>query len=126
MTHQIANLPEKVCLHQVVVVGACLYVAGGFDSFSCISKDFYCLDLTNGKWFQLPSMKSKRACFQLLALNQHCLFAIGGLTPSGFTKTVERYDLITNEWEYASSLQEPRYRHAATVTTRGKVYYSLV
>merc|ERR1719361_1073659 len=69
-------------------------------------------------------MKSKRACFQLLALHQHCLFAIGGLTPSGFTKTVERYDLITNEWEYASSLQEPRYRHAATVTTRGKILLS--
>ena len=60
--------------------------------------------------------------FQMIALNNH-LFALGGLTPQGFTHSVERYDLTTNEWEYAAPLTEPRYRHAACVTSRGKVSF---
>ena len=56
----------------------------------------------------------------LLALNHH-LFAMGGLTPTGFTKSVERFDMVTHEWEIAASLREPRYRHAACVTARGKI-----
>ena len=133
----IANIPEKVCLHQITIVGPCLYVAGGFDGFSCIVGDFFRLDLSNGKWTQLPSLQIKRACFQvctiifvpvlywkfqMIALNNH-LFALGGLTPQGFTHSVERYDLTTNEWEYAAPLTEPRYRHAACVTSRGKVSF---
>lgn len=133
----IANIPEKVCLHQITIVGPCLYVAGGFDGFSCIVGDFFRLDMTNGKWTELPPLQIKRACFQvnklgfftlgsfyffvqMIALNNH-LFALGGLTPQGFTHSVERYDLTTNEWEYAAPLSEPRYRHAACVTSRGKV-----
>ena len=135
-THLIANIPEKVCLHQITIVGPCLYVAGGFDGFSCIVGDFFRLDMTNGKWTALPPLQIKRACFQvsdfasfklvnlpiiqMIALNNH-LFALGGLTPQGFTQSVERYDLTTNEWEYAAPLSEPRYRHAACVTSRGKV-----
>ena len=61
---------------------------------------------------------------QMIALNNH-LFALGGLTPQGFTHSVERYDLTTNEWEYAAPLSEPRYRHAACVTSRGKVNFEL-
>jgi len=122
-THLIANIPEKVCLHQITIVGPCLYVAGGFDGFSCIVGDFFRLDMTNGKWTALPPLQIKRACFQMIALNNH-LFALGGLTPQGFTQSVERYDLTTNEWEYAAPLSEPRYRHAACVTSRGKILLS--
>ena len=56
----------------------------------------------------------------MIALKNH-LFALGGLTPQGYTHSVERYDLTTNEWEWAAPLSEPRYRHAACVTSRGKV-----
>ena len=119
-THLIAQLPEKACLHQCAIVGPCLFVAGGFDSFSCIMDSVHRLDLTNGKWTKMPKMKNKRACFQLVALGDF-LFAIGGLTPGGYTKTLERFDMISEEWELAAPLQESRYRHAACVTNKGKV-----
>ena len=61
----------------------------------------------------------------MIALKNH-LFALGGLTPQGFTHSVERYDLTTNEWEWAAPLSEPRYRHAACVTSRGKVNFFCV
>lgn len=122
-THLIAQLPEKACLHQCAIVGPCLFVAGGFDSFSCIMDSVHRLDLTNGKWTKMPKMKNKRACFQLVALGDF-LFAIGGLTPGGYTKTLERFDMISEEWELAAPLQESRYRHAACVTNKGKIMVS--
>ena len=80
------------------------------------------LDLTNGKWSKLPQMKMKRACFQLVSLGNF-LFAIGGLTPGGYTKTIERFDMVSEEWELAAPFKESKYRHAATVTSKGKVRY---
>ena len=113
---------NSACLHQCAIVGPCLYIAGGFDSYSCIMDTVHRLDLTNGKWSKLPQMKMKRACFQLVSLGNF-LFAIGGLTPGGYTKTIERFDMVSEEWELAAPLKESKYRHAATVTSKGKVRY---
>ena len=113
-------MPEKLCLHQCVVVGPCLYIAGGFDNFSVIIDEVWRLDLTDGTWKKLPCMKAPRACFQLVALGEY-LFALGGLTPAGYTRSMERFEMMTEEWEFTAPLIDSLHRHAACITDQGKV-----
>jgi len=122
-TNTIARMPEKLCLHQCVVVGPCLYIAGGFDSFSVIIDEVWRLDLTDGTWKKLPPMKAPRACFQLVALGEY-LFALGGLTPAGYTRSMERFEMMTEEWEFTAPLIHSLHRHAACITEQGKILVS--
>lgn len=55
--HELTSLPETRSLHCVVVVDHYVIVAGGFDNFSCITNEVYCLDLAQLTWTTLPHMK---------------------------------------------------------------------
>lgn len=80
--------------------------------------------MTDGTWKKLPSMKAPRACFQLVALGEY-LFALGGLTPAGYTRSMERFEMMTEEWEFTAPLIDSLHRHAACITDKGKVEYKM-
>uniref|UniRef100_H2Z5U3 Uncharacterized protein n=1 Tax=Ciona savignyi TaxID=51511 RepID=H2Z5U3_CIOSA len=88
--------------------------SGGFDSFSCIVNNVHCFDLASGKWEDMPSLRIKRSCFSLHVVSG-CLFAVGGLTPNGYTASVERLDRRKKAWDMAAALPATRYRHAGCV-----------
>uniref|UniRef100_H2XR86 BTB domain-containing protein n=1 Tax=Ciona intestinalis TaxID=7719 RepID=H2XR86_CIOIN len=112
--HELTTLPETRALHCAVACDQYVFVVGGFDSYSCIVNNVHCFDLASGIWEDMPHLKIKRACFSLHVVSGF-LYAVGGLTPNGYTSSVERLDRSRKTWELAAALPSTRYRHAGCV-----------
>nr|CAB3259632.1 kelch-like protein 17 [Phallusia mammillata] len=112
--HELALMNETRSLHCVVACEQFLFVVGGFDSYSCITNSVYCFDLSTGTWDTMPNLRVKRACFSLHVVSGY-IYAVGGLTPNGYTASVERLDRRKKTWELAASLPDTRYGHAGCV-----------
>jgi len=54
-------------------------------------------------------LQIKRSCFTLHVVGGY-LYAVGGLTPGGYTATVERLDRRGKRWEMAAAIPDTRYR----------------
>ena len=79
---------------------------GGYPSgLGPSNADCYGLDLHNGSWFPMPSMKNGRSGFNLLRVGGE-VFAVGG-------ETVERFDSQGQVWTEVFQLEPPRSSHCS-------------
>ncbi|XP_039267392.2 kelch-like protein 26 isoform X2 [Styela clava] len=112
--NELTYLPETRSLHCALMVDHYVIIAGGFDKYSCITNEVYALDLATMIWNKLPNMKVKRGCFTLQYLDGY-IYAVGGLTPTGYSNKVERYNRSKMKWEYVAQLPRTYYRHGGCV-----------
>ena len=103
---------QDITDHQVIVADNELYLAGGeYDHMTrddiCYLDFFYHFNRLDNKWIQLSPMITKRSCFAMVHLNDH-IYAIGGKGPVQWPfdvlLRVERYSLLTGEWEKVANL----------------------
>ena len=111
----------EVTDHQLIVANNELYVAGGQhldmrnQYLDLVSDEKFYLDhfsrysRPNNKWIPLNPMLTKRSRFAMVHLNNH-IYAIGGNEKRAWTldvnewSSVERYSLLTEEWEKVANL----------------------
>ena len=106
-TAAIPDLDEgRHCPSAAACVDGYIYFAGG--SAGGTLSSVLRLDLTTvldeeGGWVEMEPMLHPRYKFALVALDG-ALFAIGGVNGIGVTKTVEMYDVQTDEWRMVASM----------------------
>jgi hypothetical protein len=113
----------------VAAVNGVLYVSGGWlsgDSTSITTVEAY--NPNTGTWWQVSPMKTSRKQHEMVGTGNY-LYAIGGLTGSGFftmTKSVERYNSITDEWEYREPTDYNYHQCGSTITGKNQLIVSNV
>ena len=104
------------------VIGACLYVVGGYSSANMNTEGHYLaslfqFDLKQKTWTALAPMTTNR-CYVSTAVCQDVLYAFGG-RGSGQTadrlRSAEKFDIATNEWTEIANMQSRRSDFASTV-----------
>lgn len=65
--HELAVMNETRALHCVVACEQFIFVAGGFDSYSCIVNSVHCFDLSTGTWHDMPNLRVG-VCYSYLLL----------------------------------------------------------
>lgn len=74
---------------------------------------FGCYDPRANKWFPLPTKNEFTITFGFGAVGGY-LYAVGGMSPRGISRTVERFDPRTQEWKYVAPLKWGRYGISVT------------
>ncbi|CAK8684664.1 unnamed protein product [Clavelina lepadiformis] len=73
-------------------------------------------------WNEIAPMKIFRSWLAAVPMDDNYIYALGGESRDDkIEKSVERYDVITGEWNNVSAMQESRHCHAASVV-QGKIY----
>lgn len=93
-------------------------VAGGYVGSTgimegSVTKGCEVIDLTAGTVTEGPLMSDARAEFVLLQSPTAEIYAVGGYTGSGSTRSVERFDAATNSWVWVGNLVTERRQHVA-------------
>lgn len=93
------------------VLGGKIYVMGGRSALGAPLNSVEVLDLTDGVWRPAPAMRVPRA-FAAAATVVNRLYVIaGGAGNTGVTEScnsVEYFDVVTNQWHSAASLESAR------------------
>jgi len=55
--HELALMGETRSLHSIAACDHFIFVAGGFDSFSCAVNTVHCFDLSDGTWHTMPHLR---------------------------------------------------------------------
>jgi N-acetylneuraminic acid mutarotase len=71
-------------------------------------------------WFQIAAMPTPRIGLAAVSVNGK-IYAIGGISNSGFSNTVEVYDPASNTWSQAAPMPTAR-EGLAAVAVNGKIY----
>ena len=110
--HKFPRVPFREAFHnhQLVVADNELYLGGGSHEVAVMVDrpmeatlhldHFYRYDRLRNEWMQLRSMLAKRSCCAMVHLKEH-IYAIGGQggLSCRWQSNVERYSLVTGEWE---------------------------
>ncbi|XP_076807809.1 kelch-like protein 36 isoform X2 [Clavelina lepadiformis] len=79
-------------------------------------------DPGSDSWDEIAPMKTFRSWLAAVPMDDNYIYALGGESRDDkIEKSVERYDVITGEWNNVSAMQESRHCHAASVV-QGKIY----
>jgi N-acetylneuraminic acid mutarotase len=106
---------------KALVAGGCAFPSGG-DAAPTDSAEVY--DDSDGSWTLTQSMHTVREHFNLVALQNGKVLAVGGATETGSTvqtATAEIYDRTTGAWTTTDSMSDARSDATATVLNDGKV-----
>lgn len=71
-------------------------------------------DLRANAWEPVASMNSRRSTHELVPVDPHILYAIGGNDSSSSLNTVEAYDVKENKWTTVNSMTLRRSSVGAT------------
>ena len=107
---------------KALVAGGCAFPGGGGDAAPTDSVEVY--DDSDGSWTLGQSMNTKREHFNLVALQNGKVLAVGGATATLDelqTATAELYDPTANTWTTTDSMSEGRSDATATLLGNGKV-----
>ena len=99
--------------HSLVVADETLFALGGWDENGNILVSVERLDDLYGEWIEVQPMNTPRIFFAAVFLGGF-IYAIGGW-PQEALLTVERYDIVHNQWSFVSSLSYGRHQHKAEV-----------
>lgn len=70
------------------------------------------IDAVTGKVRRTGSMYEPRAVMGVLQDDRKNVYAIGGMGPDSASSIVERFNTVTQRWEYLGNLRKPRWQHA--------------
>lgn len=91
----VRGLPGERCSARAVVNNDVLYIIGG-SSGSALNTACQ-LDVSNGRWSELPNMAFPRD-FAATAVLDGCIYAIGGRSANRPQSVAERYDIAARKW----------------------------
>jgi N-acetylneuraminic acid mutarotase/Tfp pilus assembly protein PilX len=89
-------------------------------SNNCISWSYVHPPNTAQAWTTMTSMPTARTGHSVVTVNNK-IYAIGGLSGSGYLNKVEQYDPATNSWTTKASMPSRR-ADAAAAVVNGKIY----
>jgi len=103
------SLPEPIQENHAAALHGRIYTAGGFHFGSLVSAAVFRLDSPTGRWKRVANLPAPRHHMPL-AVAGDSLYAVGGLSPDGFTavSTVWLYDERNDRWSERAPLPEPR------------------
>jgi len=103
------SLPEPIQENHAAALHGRIYTAGGFHFGSLVSAAVFRLDSPTGRWKRVANLPAPRHHMPL-AVAGDSLYAVGGLSPDGFTavSTVWLYDERNDRWMERAPLPEPR------------------
>ncbi|MFJ8106512.1 Kelch repeat-containing protein [Streptomyces sp. NPDC096132] len=93
--------------------GTCLYSVGGSDGSSVLNT-VQSYNRTSNAWSTLPVLPTARRALAAAAApcpagqSGTCVYAIGGVSGSGYSRTVQSYNPATNSWTALASLGTAR------------------
>lgn len=70
------------------------------------------IDAVSGRVRRTGSMYEPRAVMGVLQDDHKNVYAIGGMGPDTASSIVERFNAVTQRWEYIGTLRKPRWQHA--------------
>jgi hypothetical protein len=128
--------PEANAWSQVPLMGQARYghsavqlgdgrvvIAGGVDEKSQILATVEAYDWQANEWRQLTPMLVGRFAFPLVRLGDGDVLALGGFTSEGRTRTSERFDPVSEDWNFSGELNGiSGDRIAATLLPDGRVF----
>ena len=107
--------------HSLVVADETLFALGGWNENGNISASVERLDDLYGEWIEVQPMNIARIFFAAVFYGGF-IYVIGGW-PHEALNTVERYNIVHNQWSLVSKTRYGRYQHSAGVVD-GKIIVS--
>ena len=98
-------LPQAVSSPAVIAVGRAVYVAGGLSDTGQPVSSVFTFDTDTQRWGMAP-MQTARSNAAVAVLDGG-IYVLGGDGAAGILSSVERYDLATGRWTWATPLPEP-------------------
>lgn len=115
------SMPSKRLHFGLITAHMQIFVIGGESGTRRPKANVFCYDPVAASWKQVADMcvpRSGVACVQ----HKNCIWAAGGrCSNETLTKTVERYDLLTDQWTMMAEL--PKARRFARMCSIGERVY---
>jgi len=98
----------------VVALGGCVYVMGGSTQAEEGIKHLCTVEMmdASGMWVPVASMHSVRSSASAVAVGG-LIYVFGGFDGSQRAESVERYDPVSDTWEFIAAMTEKRGAHSA-------------
>ncbi|BBI32662.1 Kelch repeat-containing protein [Cohnella abietis] len=109
-----ANMPVIQYAPSSVVVNNKIYIVGGSTGASRVQNTLWEYTPENDTWIKKAGMATAR-CAVAAVYWDGVIYAIGGATSSSGTNVVEMYDISSDTWKSAPSMNDSRWGHASTV-----------
>jgi len=113
----VCELPCGIHGHQAVALPDSIYILGGSTGREQ-SSAMWKLDPSTFEITCLPSMNIPRSDFtSMVSHNCNFIYAIGGLnSQQGALNSVERFDLVLQQWSFVNPMKHPRHGHASSIS----------
>jgi len=114
----LTNIPGETGLRALsaVIQPDGIYILGGYDGASYVNTVSR-YDTHEQEWKKMPPMNTARGTFVAVSSrNFNYIYAIGGFNGSPMAH-VERWDAMSNSWEYLSPMHNKRFMHAAVLAS---------
>ncbi|XP_055333104.1 kelch-like ECH-associated protein 1A [Paramacrobiotus metropolitanus] len=114
------SLPVALSKAGIVGCDKLVYLCGGEFANGAASDGVLCYDAMNNQWLTKAHMLSGRHSFGTATLIDY-VFVAGGRNGASVLKTVERYDAVSDTWEFVASLPAPL-TGCSMLAVKGRLY----
>ena len=99
---EVASLLEFRSNSAAAVFSGKIYVTGGLDFGQEPMNSCECYDFESDSWHLITPMSSGRGVHNMVA-SCHCLYVIGGVAAHAYDKSIDSFNMQTEDWQYISS-----------------------